>query len=240
MLNTYLTNTQNLLQLPSAPNTLYSQANLTTWINSARNQLAGEGECIRVLATMPLVTNTNVYGFSSITVSGISGVSGVLNARQIFLSGGNIMLQQWPWEYFSYFYLANTSLAAGTPTSWSQYAQGVNGSLYFSPTPSATVTANIDTICYPVALVTDATPEAIPYPWTDAVPYFAAYLALLSAQSAGRQADANRMFERYTEFVKRARQISTPAVTPFQYEQSGIRIPVSPAGVSPPSQQGAG
>jgi hypothetical protein len=48
-----------------------------------------------------------------------------------------------------------------------------------------------DTICSPVALVNDGTPEAIPYPFTDAVKYHATYLALLEAQ---RKDDAEGMF----------------------------------------------
>jgi hypothetical protein len=67
--------------------------------------------------------------------------------------------------------------------------------------------------------VDDTTVEAIPELWADAIPYFAAYLALLSAQSAQRQGDANRMFERYTEFVNRARAASTPSILPGNYKQ---------------------
>ena len=52
------------------------------------------------------------------------------------------------------------------------------------------------------------TPEAIPYLWTDAVPFFAAYYALLSAQAGQRQGDADRMFARYQEFTNRARRFS--------------------------------
>lgn len=240
MLDAYLTQTENLLQSPGSPQALYSTTNLTLWINTARSQLAGEGECIRYYGTLPLVGSTQSYGLASINTgtSSANGIQGVLNVRQIYLSGGTIMLRQWPWEYFNFFYVANTTIAEATPVSWAQYGQGVTGSIYLSPTPSATITANLDCVCYPIPLVDDTTVEAIPYPWTDAVPFFAAYFALLSAQAGERQDDADRMFARYQEFANRARRFSTPAVTPYQSEQSGISSPVPPAGVMPPSNGG--
>ena len=44
MLTAYLNATAILLQNPVAPTSLYSTANLTTFINTARGQLAGESE----------------------------------------------------------------------------------------------------------------------------------------------------------------------------------------------------
>ena len=53
MLNAYLTSTQLLLQNPAPTAALYSPANLTSFINTARGQLAGESESIRVVTTQP-------------------------------------------------------------------------------------------------------------------------------------------------------------------------------------------
>ena len=48
MLTEYIARTQKLLQHPvPATNPLYSQADITGYINTARKQLAGEGQCIR-------------------------------------------------------------------------------------------------------------------------------------------------------------------------------------------------
>lgn len=227
MLTAYLNATQLLLQNPAAPTPLYSNANLTTWINTARGQLAGESESIRVLGTLTLIASTVSYNFSSITLSGM-GVQKVANVRMatIAVPGGSQNLSFRPWEWFNYFYNAQVSIVGALfPTDWTQYGQGVNGTLYLYPPPATTATVTLDTVCYPIPLVDDTTVEAIPYPWTDAVPYFAAYLALLSAQSANRQADANRMFERYTEFSNRARRLSNPSVLTYQYPQSGDIVP---------------
>jgi len=67
--------------------------------------------------------------------------------------------------------------------------------------------------------VLDTDIEAIPYLWTDAVPYFAAYLALMSAQTNMRMEQAQRYFQLYQTFVQRARQAATPAVNRYAYEQ---------------------
>lgn len=69
MLTSYITATQNLLQAPGSPSNLYPTGSLTTWINTARGQLAGEAECIRLIGTLALVAGTSVYNFSAISIT---------------------------------------------------------------------------------------------------------------------------------------------------------------------------
>jgi hypothetical protein len=63
--------------------------------------------------------------------------------------------------------------------------------------------------------VDDTTVEAIPYPWTDAIPYYAAYLAASNAQ---RAQDASSNFGQYEVFMKRARAMSETPFIPDAYE----------------------
>lgn len=233
MLTTYLTRTAQLLQNPGASNALYSTADLTSYINQARGQLAGEAECIRRIGTISLTAAQQVYDFSGVTLSDPTGVQGVINCRTMWVQAGSgqIWIRPRPFEWFSLYELNNANPQQGQTKLWAQYGQGVGGTFYVSPIPDQTYTLSIDTVCYPVNLVDDSTAEAIPYLWTDAVAYFAAYLALLSAQSAARQADANRMFERYTEFVNRARRFSNPSVLPYQYAQSGSPVRANQLGM---------
>ena len=72
-----------------------------------------------------------------------------------------------------------------------------------------------DCICTPVVLVDDTTAEAIPYPWTDCVPYFAAYLALMNSR---RPEEAANMFKLYETFMKRARSFSESTFVPSYYD----------------------
>jgi hypothetical protein len=232
MLTAYQTATSQLLQNPAAPNPLYATTSITGWINTARGQLAGESESIRALATISLVQGQQVYPFSSLTFSVASGTSGIQGAVKVqtmwYTTGtGQLWVRPRPFSWFSLYELNNAAPVQGAPLRWAQYGQGAEpnlsvggGSIYVSPVPDKSYTATFDCICYPIALVDDTTKEAIPYLWTDAVPYFAAYLALLSAQSTARINDAKRMLELYTEFTNRARRFSTPGILPGIYPQN--------------------
>lgn len=223
MLNGYLASTQALLQLPPAPSTLYPASLLTNFINGARGQLAGESNSIRFEATIQTVAGQQVYPFKSLSTgtSATNGIAGVIHVRTVWvqLGTGRQWLRPRPFEWFSLYELNNVVPQQALPQVWAQFGQGVNGTIYLSPVPDITYTLFLDCVCFPIPLVDDTTVEAIPYLWTDAVPFFAAFLALLSAQSAQRQGDANRMFQRYEEFTNRARRFATPDVLQGQYAQ---------------------
>jgi hypothetical protein len=249
MLTSYETDLQNLLQLPGVTTTLYSTTNLDVWINKARAQLAGEGECIRAIGTISTVVGQRAYNFSNISfgTSSVTGIQGALNVRRITYSVASG--QQWipprEWEYFDLYYMNNPVPVNGPPEVWAQYAQGAatpasgsaaTGSFYIDPPPDAVYTLNCDCTCYPIVLADNTTVEAIPYLWTDAVPFFAAYYAFLTSQTGARAADAERMYGYYKEFLNRARQMSNPSVNRSQYEQAADPASINKLGV----QQRAG
>lgn len=240
MLNQYLTQTQQLLQTPNAPQTLYPTANLTAFINTARGQLAGDSESVRFYAKIPLANNQTLVPFSTISLTGSSGIQGVFNIRTLWYGSGagQLWIRQRPFEWFSLYELNTPTPTTGTPTAWAQYGQASTGSFYVSPLANEAYTLYADCVCIPVALTSDATPEAIPYPFTDAVCYFAAYLALLSAQSQVRAAEAARMLELYTEFMNRARRYSTPSILPGIYPQNPNPVRSNQLGMSSPSGGG--
>lgn len=252
MLTAYQTQTQRLLQNPGAPSTLYASTDITSWINTARGQLAGEAECIRVIGTVSTVIGQRTYNFSSLNLgtSSANGVQGAIHVRQISYNVGQGVqfMSVAAWEWFTLYHLNNPVPVAGPPATWSQYAQGSagtqtgsvsTGSFYIDPPPDMVYTLNCDCVCYPVALVDDTTVEAIPYLWTDAVPFFAAYFAYLSSQTGARQADADRMYNYYKEFLGRARQSANSSVNRFLYEQAGDPAQAAKMGIKPPGQQGA-
>jgi|ERR1700722_6289215 len=251
MLTAYETNLQNLLQLPGAPVTLYPTANLDLWINTARGQLAGEGECVRSIGTISTVIGQRAYNFSSISFGtpAVTGIQGAINVRRITYSVASG--QQWipprEWEYFDLYHVNNPVPQPGPPIVWAQYAQGsatpaagssASGSFWIDPPPDAVYQLNCDCTCYPITLANDATIEAIPYLWTDAVPFFAAYWAFLSAQTGARQADADRMYNYYKEFLNRARQAANPSVNRSQYEQAPDPATINKLGVQRSAQGG--
>ena len=244
MLTSYLAATTRLLQNPAAPSPLYATADLTTYINTARGQLAGESECIRALATLALTLNTNgPYLFSALTFptsSAVSGIGSVFKVETLWYAVGTgqkwITPRSWPW--FSLYNLNNPVLGntSGPPQDWSQLGQGVNGTLYFDPPPDYAYSISVDCACKPIDLVDNTTVEAIPPLWTDAVPYFAAYQALLSAQTGVRAQEADQMLKRYDMFVQRARGAATSWVQPSR--NPGVPNPVRAGQLG--QQQGGG
>ena len=255
MLSSYLTNVQNLLQLPGAPQTLYPASSLTLWINIARGQIAGESEGIRTIGTLATIVGQRTYPFSSINIGvpATTGIQGIINVRWIMYNVGSgqkwIKNKSWPW--FSFQRLNNPVPPSGFPTEWAQFGQGTSGqgsitgvgagtlasgSIYIDPLPDIVYTLQCDCACYPIALAADTDVEALPYFWSDAVPYFAAYLALLSAQTGQRMQQAQQMFELYEKFAARARQFANPPLNKFAYEQSQDPTMANKLGVGRPAQ----
>lgn len=243
MLNTYLAQTKRLLQTPSAPISLYADGDLDVYINEARVQVAGESQSIPQMGTLAITTgNPGPYPFTSIvypTASTVTGIGATLNMRTAWyvVGAGQKWMRPRPWPWFCLFELNSPVPQTAPPRAWTQYGQGENGSIYVN-TPDIGYTLKVDTICVPIALADDTTVEAVPPLWQTAVPYYAAYLALLSAQTSARMEEAMKMFELYTEFTKRARTFATSEVMPTIYQQ--VQSPVRQNQLGMQGQQAGG
>lgn len=234
--STYLPQTQQLLQNPPATTALYSTTLLTGYINAARGQLAGEPPgCVRAMGTLATLAGQQAYPFSSLNLgaAATTGIQGAIHINTIWANVGNGM--QWlrprSWEWFGLYHLNNVVPTQALPQVWSQFGQGAappgspagssfGGTIYLDPIPDQVYTLNCDCSCYPITLVEDTDVESIPYLWTDAVPYFAAYLALLSAQTNIRTRDAEEMLKLYQMFVDRARKAANSTVLGTIYQGS--------------------
>lgn len=309
-LSYYVQQTQFLLHDPNAQ--AYSLASVQTAINIARGQVAGEGQCIRVLMSGGVVTTLTLnsggsgytdgvgtvtftgsgnqafatatilggvvisvtlqrggWGFltaPTVAVTDVNGVNGgavvtatvdnsastvtsqeyvtfsTLNTLAATTPGvsqvigvGSVAVQwgsgsvykpilRWrPWQWFQANCRVYSVSAMNFPAYWSDYGQGINGSFYLFPIPGQVLSMDIDAFCLPVPLVDDTTVDAIPYPWSDAVPYFAAYQCYMNSS---RAADAQRMFNidprqpgQYQMFMARARKMSDGSSrVPDQYD----------------------
>lgn len=217
-------------------------ADLLTYINIARNQVAGEGECIRNYCALAVTAGAMQYPFSAIA-GFLSGVQDALKINQISYqigATGNSMLQPRNFSYFNQYYIgraippfvpgadpANPG-AGGPPYVWSQYGQGVAGTIWINY-PDNAYTLNLDCVCLPIPLVDDSTVEAIPALWTDAIPWFAIYYAAMS-QSQSDVAD--KLLARYQWFMSRARQFANPTVLFGSYSQAPDPFRINRLGVS--------
>src|SRR5882724_1784823 len=169
-----MTATRRLLQLPAAPATLYTDADLLDYINTARSQLAGDGECIRAFGTLDTVAGTNIYQFNGLGLgnSAITGIAGAIHVRSLAYALGTG--QQWitprPWEWFN-FYVLNDPVANqpdnwSEPKTWAQYGQGTRppsgstigqGGSFYINYPNDIYELRADCVCYPIPLASDAT-----------------------------------------------------------------------------------
>jgi hypothetical protein len=206
-LNAYISNVQLLLHDPNAE--FFTTATLTTFINQARQQIAIEGECIRGTSNVNTASSQEVYLYTAVSApSAPTGISGLISVRSMSFNG--LTLESRPWDYFNFYFRNIAKPANAIPKAWCPFQQGATfGSFYLSPIPNGIFAIEIDGVWLPIALVDDTTAEAIPYPWTDAVEFYAAYLALKDSQ---RTTDADHMFEMFEHYMERARGGVTPLV----------------------------
>ncbi len=194
-----------------------------TTTTAAATDPTGAGSGATFSVSVQGVNNTvagqEVYSFASRNTaaqltSGANQILGVMSVSACW--GGNMrpMLRRLTWTDFQAWLRSYSTGLQSFPSVWSQYGQGVNGSVYLYPIPSQALPMDWDTFCSVAALAQDTDPEAIPYPWTDAIPYYAAYLAYDNSQ---RKTDAGRMFSDYELFMKRARALSEPGFIPDPY-----------------------
>ncbi len=140
------------------------------------------------LVTAPVNTlnpNQEQYLFSDIDLTGNPGVESVFTIMDVSVIYANYryslpmysfpvyqaMIRQYPFQY------------TYVPTFCSQFGQGAGGSFFAYPWPSQTYQWEFDCLCLPSNLVNDFSAEAIPQPWDDLVPYWAAHLGFCELQN---------------------------------------------------------
>lgn len=146
------------------------------------------------------IQGQEVYNYSDIDLSANPGCEAVFYVRSFAIIYANYRyvvpvyafseyqakIRQFPYQY------------QYIPSFAANFGQGVAGSVYMYPLPSAQYQSEWDVLCLPSNLIDDQSVEAIPAPWTDAVPYFAAHLAMLELQ----QYNSARMYlDLYEKFA---------------------------------------
>lgn len=170
-----------------------------------------------LLPAVQTVPNQEVYSFTTYNpfVQQTPGVAGILAIRQIAVYWGNLKpaLTYRPWTQFNAYYRVWPQFS-NFPSVWSQFGQGQSGTFYFYPIASQVLGMDLDCTCVPIDLTSDATPEAIPAPFTEAIPYRAAHLAYLYAQ---RYDDAQTMDAMYKQKLVIARANSSRSMQTRTY-----------------------
>lgn len=142
------------------------------------------------------------YRFSDIDLSAFPGVESVYFVRGVSLIYSNYRysLPCYPFSVYQSHIRQYPFQYQYVPTFAAQFGQGVNGSFFFYPLPSQTYQMEWDCQCIPSDLENNQSVEALPAPWTDAVMYFAAHIAMLELQNFNA---AKGFLELYEKFAQR-------------------------------------
>ncbi len=213
-------------QLSASGNASLSVANYS-WASSSGTvatlsisykTLGSAGNAYTLAASVATPSGASLTG----GIATIAGIQAVMTIRQMAVSANGTLLKLMtsrPWAWFNRYNVSDgVTIAAGVPNTWAQQGLGTFGTFGVSPVPASNYSVQADCVLLPIPLVDDTTAEAIPYPFTDCVPYYAAYKAYLSSQ---KTQDATTMFGRYKEFVKRAVEMTSPSILPLNY-QGGV------------------
>ena len=210
MLAQYINETQNLLN--DTQGQFFTIPTLTNYINRSRRRIASASGCLRVMPPgVQTIPFQEAYSFSSwlSLVQGIMpqaqsilacrslavGIGGQWNLNTGRIEGGSWkpLWRRIIWTDFQARFRIYGGTFMGTisePGWWTQYGLGPIGQLYLAPIPTQGLPMEVDLTIVPQPLGTDDDIEPIPYPWADAVPYWAAVLCLLQQQ---RREDAAAM-----------------------------------------------
>lgn len=157
-------------------------------------------------AATPIVGGINLlnqgqeqYNFSDIDLSANPGCKSVYFVRgiSIIYSGYRYSLEQMAFTRYQ-IYRAYPYQYQYAPAIFTQYGQGTGGTYFVYPLPSQALQAELDCQCLPSDLIDDQSVEAIPDPWTDAVPYFAAHFAMAEI---GNLNASKYYFDMYTKMA---------------------------------------
>ena len=170
------------------------------------------------LCTAPGQEIYNFSGFNTV-INGVNpGIKSLIAIQSVSISYGiaKPTLDQCSFSEMQA-YLRSTGIGQTSfPQVWAQYGQGSTGSLFLWPIPSVYASMDVDAYCLPIDLVDDSTPEAIPYPWTDCVPYYAAFMAF---QAKRMRDDASYMFAEAKRTIREGRAYATASMVPSYYNR---------------------
>ena len=232
MLSNYVSEVQDLLN--DGQGQFFRLPVLHNHINKARRRIAAVSGCLRVIPpgvqTSPRVEIYRFSWWTSLCQGIMPGTQSVLACRSLSISiggrwiDGEIRGGAWkpmwrriPWSDFQARFRIYNSTFFGTisePGWYAQYGAGEAGALYLAPIPAQRQPMEVDLSLTPSPLLTDSDPECIPYPWTDAVAWWAAVLCLLGQQ---RRQDAQAMAEMFNTDMPMAASVVCPQMLQTPY-----------------------
>lgn len=209
-LQDYLTECRFILH--DATSAFYTDSQLITCINKARDRLARDTGCLRQLQSDTAIANQEVYTFAT-----LANGANTFDCLNINLYWGNtrIPLRYLPWTQF------NAELRfwqnyVGRPICWSMYASST--SYYISPVPDQNYATQLDTVVVPTPMANLADVDTIPNTFTTPVAFYAAHQAKYNEQAYGESEIFKQEYINKTRNVlatNYTRRIPNPYSTPY-------------------------
>jgi len=237
MLAQHITDTQNLLN--DTQGQFFTEQTLTNYINKARRRIAAVSGCLRVMPPgTQTVPNQEVYPFAAwnaLVEEVMPQAQSILACRSLAVGIGGKWDQDangdwairggsWKpvwrrivWTDFQARFRIYGRTFMGTisePGWWAQYGEGPIGSMYLAPIPTQAMPMEVDLTVIPVPLMTDKDVDPIPYPWSDAISYWAATLCLLQQQ---RREDAAAMAQLFNSDLPMCASVVCPQMIQSPY-----------------------
>jgi hypothetical protein len=181
-LTTYQTQVQRLLHDTST--NYWPLAELTDYINEARNRVAQDSKCLRQLVTgISLTAQTEYYVPQSFL--GALGPR-LINVMGITLYWGNqrVKLNYYPFTKFDALFRPYQTYYQ-RPVAFTRMGATL---VWLGPSPDQAYVTDWDVAVIPNPLVTDATVEEMPIPFQEPVQYYAAFKAKWKEQAQGEAA----------------------------------------------------
>jgi hypothetical protein len=237
MLAQYVTEVQN--HLNDTEGQFFRIPTLQNYINRSRRRIAAVSGCLRMVPPgTQTIPSREVYPFSmwnALVQEQMPQAQSILACRSLSIGIGgkweqdadgiwSIQKGTWKpmwkrivWTDFQARFRIYGGTFYGTisqPGWWSQYGEGASAAIYLAPIPSIASPFEVDLTLIPKPLLTDQDIEPIPYPWTDAVSYWAACLALLQQQ---RKEDAQAMAELFNSDLPMCASVVCPQLVQNAY-----------------------
>lgn len=201
-LATYLAQVRRLLHDPN--DTLWSEADKTAYINEGLKQRDLDSGGQRSILSVTLTAGDDTYLFSDAAVGNTSIFDVV--AINLIYNGLRVVLDMMPKTQLDATYRVFQSTYRDRPAAWCRFgSQGV----IFGPVPALAYVTEWDCVVFSADLVASTDADQLPYPYTQPVPYYAAYLAKINEQ---QQDEAQLHLEKYQYYVNAINAVRTGMV----------------------------
>jgi len=219
-LSRYLTQTRRLLR--DANSTYWTDNELTDHINTARAQTVMDTGCLRGLCEFVTVVGQEFYDYFDTFLTGasppytmtVTNGTTVQTSAVVDIMGINVIWSQTRYP------LMNSAFSRQSAyfRPWTNYQQqpatfatyGQRG-FNLAPIPDQAYDCEADVVYLPVDMAAPTDEEVIDFPFTDCVPFYAAFKAQLSYQSFEKAAGLKMLYaQRAVECISQTKSRMIP------------------------------